>query len=59
MEEKPIGYGTVYGAGSPRDILRPVEQSRREADERAARRKRQAEPLNDPALLGFDPYPEP
>jgi hypothetical protein len=56
MEEKPVGYGTVYGGGSPRQPLQPITASTRAAIEEAARVRRRAHPVEDPALLGFDPH---
>lgn len=56
MEDKSIGYGTVYGSGSPRQPLQPAMPSERRAAEEAAQAKRRAYPVEDPALLGFDPY---
>lgn len=56
MTEKPIGHGTVYGQGSPRYLLQPINTSEQTAAEQAARSQRRDHPVEDPALLGFDPY---
>lgn len=56
MTEKLIGHGTVYGQGSPRDLLQPVNTSEQTTAEQAARSQRRDHPVEDPALLGFDPY---